>query len=254
MFFILSKVLDFLLMPLVWVFLVLLYAVFCKKPAKKRKAIYTGLLMLFFFSNSFIANKAFQAWEGEPLSLSSLKDYHTAIVLTGVAENRKGHTDRVFFGRGADRVLHTVQLYKLGKVEKILISGGSGALSGKRIAEADQLRLVFRYCGILDSDIILENQSRNTKESSRYTKSLIDSLGIPGEFLLVTSAFHMPRSMGCFEKAGIKVDAYPVDFYSNDRESNLETFIVPSVGALEKWTILIHEIIGYWVYKLMGYS
>lgn len=254
MFFILSKVLDFLLSPFLWVFIVFLYAFFGKRPARKKKALFAGLFLLFFFSNSFIANKAFHAWEGDPVSLSTLKDYNTAIVLTGVAEYRKGHADRVFFGKGADRVIHTVQLYKLGKVKKILISGGSGALSGEKIAEADQLKLVFRFCGVPDSDIILENQSRNTKESSRYTKSLIDSLRINGEFLVVTSAFHMPRSVGCFEKAGLKVDAYPVDFYSNDSEIDLEELIIPSVDAISKWTLLIHEIFGFWVYKVMGYS
>lgn len=254
MFFILSKVLDFLLSPFLWIFLILLYAFFCKRSVRKKRALLVGLLLLFFFSNSFIANKAFHAWEGDPVSLSTLKDYNTAIVLTGVASYRKGYADRIFFGKGADRVLHTVQLYKLAKVKKILISGGSGALSGEKIAEADQLKLVFRFCGVPDSDIILENKSRNTKESSRYTKSLIDSMGINGDFLLVTSAFHMPRSVGCFEKAGLNVDAYPVDFYSNDEENDLEEFIVPSVDAISKWTILIHEVFGYLVYKVMGYS
>lgn len=213
-----------------------------------------GLLLLFFFSNSFIANKVFHAWEEDPVSLSTLRNYNTAIVLTGVASYRKGHADRIFFGKGADRVIHTVQLYKLGKVKKILISGGSGALSGEKIAEANQLRLVFLFCGVPDSDIILENQSRNTKESSRFTKSLIDSLGINGEILLVTSAFHMPRSIGCFEKAGLKVDAYPVGFYSIDGEVDFEDLIIPSEDAINKWTILIHEIFGFWVYKVMGYS
>ncbi len=254
MFFILSKVLVFLLSPLLWIFLILLYAFFSKIPARKKMALPAGLLLLFFFSNGFIANKAFHAWEGDPTSLSTLKDYNTAIVLTGVTNYRKGFPDRIFFGKGADRVIHTVQLYKLGKVKKILISGGSSALSGERIAEADQLRLVFRFCGIPDADILLENQSRNTKESSRYTKSLIDSRGINGDFLLVTSAFHIPRSIGCFEKAGLKVEPYAVDFYSNDGDVQFEDFIVPTADAISKWTLLIHEVFGYWVYKIMGYS
>lgn len=254
MFFILSKLLDFLLSPLLWVFLLLLYALLSKTPSGRKRGLFAGLLLLFFFSNSIIANKVFHIWEGDPVSLSTLKNYNTAIVLTGVANYRKGHEDRVFFSKGADRVIHTIQLYKLGRVKKILISGGSGALTGDKIAEADQLRSVFLFCGVPDSDIILENQSRNTTESSRYTKSLIDSLGINGEFLLVTSAFHMPRSIGCFEKAGLKVGAYPVDFYSNDIELDFEDLIIPSEDAISKWTLLIHEILGYWIYKLMGYS
>ncbi|MDP2336726.1 MAG: YdcF family protein [Bacteroidota bacterium] len=254
MFFILSKVLDFLLLPLIWVILIFLYALFCKKPPRKKKTYIAGLLLLLFFSNGFIVNEAFLAWEDEPVQISELKNYETAIVLTGVASNRKGITDRVFFGKGADRVLHTVQLYKAGKIRRILISGGSGALVGEKIAEAGQLRKVFMYCGVPDTSIILEDRSRNTAESARYSKKLIDSLKLSGEFLLVTSAFHIPRSMGCFTKAGIEVKAYPVDFYSQDRDLDLETILLPSENALGKWAILLHEIVGYVVYKVMGYS
>ena len=70
----------------------------------------------------------------------------------------------------------------------------------------------------------------------------------------MTSAFHMPRSMGCFKKAGLKVDAYPVDFYTDGNEAGFQSFLIPSLDAIGKWTVLIHEVFGYWVYKIMGYS
>lgn len=254
MFFILSKVLDFMLSPLLWVILIFFYAFFCKKPTVKKKVFLTGITVLLFFSNSFIVNEAFLAWEDEPILISGLKKYETAIVLTGVASNRKGITDRVFFGQGADRVLHTVQLYKLGKIKKILISGGSSAVIGKSIPEARQLKKVFLYCGVSEIDIILEDRSRNTTESSYYSRKLIDSLNLGQEFLLITSAFHIPRSVGCFEKAGLNVQAYPVDFYAHDRSYNLLALLRPSESSLGKWSTLIHEIVGYIVYKLMGYS
>lgn len=254
MFFILSKVLDFLLSPFIWIILIFLYAYFCKKPARKKKTFLAGLIILLFFSNSFIANEAFFAWEGRPISVSELGNYETAIVLTGVASYRKGIKDRVFFGKGADRVLHAVQLYDARKIKRILISGGSGALIGEKISEARLLKKVFMYCGVSEKDIILEDRSRNTAESSRYTKKLTDSLKLNGEFLLITSAFHMPRSMGCFKKADMDVKAYSVDFYSNDRSFDLESILLPSLSALGKWSILIHEMVGYVVYKVMGYS
>ncbi|MDP3467548.1 MAG: YdcF family protein [Daejeonella sp.] len=254
MFFILSKTLDFLLSPLLWVILIFFSVFFCKKPSAKKKVFLTGIILLLFFSNSFIVNEAFLAWEDKPIQLSGLKKYETAIVLTGVASNRKGITDRVFFGKGADRVLHTVQLYKSGKIQRILISGGSGAVLGVKIAEAGELRKVFLYCGVPDSSIILEEKSRNTTESARFSKKVIDSLKLGKDFLLVTSSFHIPRSIGCFTKAGISVIAYPVDFYSRDRNLDLETILLPSESAIGQWAILMHEIVGYLFYKLMGYS
>ncbi len=254
MFFILSKVLDFLLSPLIWVILIFVYAWFAKDLLRKRKAILSGLLLLLFFSNNFIINEALLLWEGQPAAISSLPDYETAIVLTGVTSNRIGSTDRVYFGKGADRLLHTVQLYKAGKIKRILISGGSGALIGEKIPEAGQLKKVFIYCGVSGEDIILEDKSNNTVESARYSKRLTDSLGSGKEFLLITSAFHIPRAMGCFTKAGINVQAYPVDYYSVDRNFEPDNLLVPSEEALDKWSILIHELAGYVVYKLMGYS
>ncbi len=254
MFFILSKVLDFLLSPLIWIILILLYAFFTKKPVRKKKAFLTGLILLLFFSNNFIVNEAFLAWEGEPLPMGQLKNYETAIVLTGVASTRKGSRDRVYFGKGADRLLHTVQLYKAGKIKKILISGGSGSLIGERIPEAGQLKKVFIYCGVPDEAIILEDKSNNTVESARYSRKIIESIGPGKEYLLITSAFHIPRAMGCFEKAGLNVRAYPVDYYSNDRNFKLGTLLLPSEHALDEWSTLIHEIAGYVVYKVMGYS
>ena len=209
--------------------------------------------MLFFFGNSFIANQAMLLWEEDPVPIASLGTYNTAIVLTGIADQKRS-SDRVYFSKGADRLLHTVQLYKAGKVRKILISGGSGELIGKKISEADKLKGVFIYCGVNKADIILESKSRNTHESSLFTKKIIDGLGIKGNFLLVTSAFHMRRSLGCFTKAGIKTDIFPVDYYSSELESFNPMDMIPTEGPITNWSLLIHEITGYVVYKVMGYS
>ena len=183
----------------------------------------------------------------------SIPNYETAIVLSGVASTRDAAPDRVFFGKGADRVLHTVQLYKAGKIKRILISGGSGALLGKKVSEAGHLKKVFLFSGVPDSVIFLEDQSRNTVESARFSRKMIDSLQLGTRFLLVTSAFHMPRSIGCFQKAGVSAEGYTTDFYTGERSFGISD-LVPAEGALSVWSTLIHEICGYWVYKILGYS
>lgn len=249
MFFVLSKVLDFLLSPLVWIILTFIYALFFRK----RKAFGAGLLLLLIFSNPFLVNEALLAWERKPVTLSENKNYQTAIVLTGFTGVRKSTPGRVFFSKGADRLLHTVQLYKAGKINTILISGGSGSLTNRRISEASRVKRAFLYCGFPDSAIITEDRSVNTVENARLSRKLIDSLGLRGNFLLVTSAFHMRRAEGCFVKAGVNFDTYPVDFYSNERKYTPDVLLVPSEAALEKWSILIHEITGYLVYRIMGY-
>lgn len=219
-----------------------------------KRFFYTGFIILLIFTNPFLASEAFRAWEGEPVPMSSIGNYETAIVLSGVASTREDAPDRVFFVEGADRVIHTVQLYKAGKIKRILISGGSGALVGKKVPEASLLKKVFLFSGVPDSVIFIEDQSRNTVESARFSRKVVDSLHLGNRFLLVTSAFHMPRSLGCFQKAGVSVAGYPTDFYTGDRSYDFADLIIPAESALSSWSTLIHEICGYWVYRILGYS
>ncbi|MEJ7692832.1 YdcF family protein [Daejeonella sp.] len=250
MFFILSNVLDFLLSPLVWIIILFLAGFIVKQPVLKKRFIYSGIFLLFIFSNPFLAGEAFRAWEGEPKPLSSVGYYDTGIVLTGVAFSRSSAPDRVFFSKGADRVLHAVQLYKIGKIKKILITGGSGSLTKQNKSESSRLKEVMLFCGVPDSVITIEEKSRNTRESARYTKELTEQNG--SKFLLITSAFHIPRSLGCFRKVGMDVEGYGVDYYTGDRSVDFDS-LVPDGNAMHIWEILIHELAGYGIYKLMGY-
>ncbi|HXH99914.1 MAG TPA: YdcF family protein [Sphingobacteriaceae bacterium] len=255
MFFILSKTIYYVLMPQVWILLLLLYGIFTKDKKRRKKCLVATLVMFIIFSNSFLINEGLLWWEEKPVPIASLSESQTAIVLTGVANSQKSSNDRVYFGKVADRVLHTVQLYKAGKVNKILISGGSGSLTGSHISEADQLKKVFLYCGVLETDILLENKSRNTYESAQECKKLVYRLAIKQDILLITSAFHMKRSQGCFSKAGLRAEAFPVDYFTADRKNMLtpDRWLIPSSDAMSKWAMLMHEITGYVTYKLMGY-
>jgi uncharacterized SAM-binding protein YcdF (DUF218 family) len=252
MFFILAKTLFILFLPLLWITIFLIYSLFSGN--KKRKIIFfrIGLILLIFFSNSFIINEILSAWEINSIKISDVKKYDYGIVLTGVTNSRRTPRDRVNFDKGADRVLHTIQLYKLGKIKKIIISGGSGLLMGDSISEAEDLAKVFLLCGVPEQDLILEKKSINTRENALLTKKLIDQKNLKGNYLLITSAFHMRRSKLCFDKVGLKTDVFPVDFYSEQRRFSPD-ILLPNEYALSKWTILSHEILGIITYKVMGY-
>ncbi|MEJ7692854.1 YdcF family protein [Daejeonella sp.] len=199
-----------------------------------------------------MASEAFRTWEGDPQTLSSVDHYDIGIVLTGVTYTRSSAPDRVFFSKGADRILHSVQLYKAGKIKSILIAGGSGSLTKKKISEAKELRAVMLLCGVPNDVIHIEEKSRNTHESALYTKKLTDSLQVKSTMLLITSAFHIHRSLRCFRKLGMQVDGYGVDYYTGDRAIGFEDFI-PDVTAIYLWEVLIHELVGVGIYKFMNY-
>jgi uncharacterized SAM-binding protein YcdF (DUF218 family) len=211
-----------------------------------------GLIMIFFFGNGFIVTEATYLWQKRAIPIAGLPVYQTAIVLAGIVPYQEtALTDRVNISQGADRLLHPVQLYKIGKVQKILISGGSGTLVGDKSSEAIKLKRVLLYCGVREADIILEGSSRNTYESSVATKRLLDSMQYKGNLLLVTSASHMRRAEACFIKAGLKTDIFPVD-NATQGEFYLD-HMVPTELAMNSWTVLIREMIGFTVYKVMGY-
>jgi len=253
MFFILSKILYFLLAPLIWILIALFIALFTKKEKRRQRALLVATVLLLVFTNPFISNEAWLLWERGPKPIAEMPSYDAAIILTGLTELSKSPHDRVYTNKGADRVLHTIQLYKLGKCRNIIVSGGTGSLKERFAPEAVGLQKILLNAGVPDSAILLEDKSRNTYENAQFTKKLLDKHPDLQKLLLVTSAFHMRRSEACFQKAGVQADTYPADFYTYDRTWDLDKLIVPNEKVLFHWQKLIHEIAGYLIYKVVGY-
>jgi uncharacterized SAM-binding protein YcdF (DUF218 family) len=254
MFFILSKTLNYLTMITVWLTVLLLLYLFLKKPVWKKRCLWAFVIMFFFFSNAFIANEAMRAWELPATPFNQIgRKYTTGIVLTGVTLDAREPGDRVYFSRGADRVTHTVQLYKLGYIRHILISGGTGRLVAVRTPEADELKKAFLLMGVPEQDITLENQSRNTYESAVAVRKILGDFVQANDCLLITSAFHMRRSRACYVKAGMGMDTFTTDFYAHPRDFYIDGLIIPNLDAFVLWQKLIKEWVGFVAYKMAGY-
>lgn len=254
MFFLLSKILDFLLQPIIWILFLMAAGFLTQKLIRKKRLFIAAFSLLLFFSNPFIINEAWLAWEVPPVPVEDVPVYDAAIVLTGITSDVKSPHDRVYFNKGADRILHTLMLYKKGRFGKIIISGGSGSVRPRQATEAGELRNILLQAGVPDSSIILENKSRNTRENARFTADMLKTKPEMQKLLLVTSAFHMRRAAGCFEKAGLKPDLFPADYYSSDRQATPDAWLLPSEKALADWSRLIHEMVGFITYKVLGYS
>jgi uncharacterized SAM-binding protein YcdF (DUF218 family) len=131
---------------------------------------------------------------------------------------------------------------------RLMYSGGSANLvSGNDAREADYAAELFEGFGIAGTRLLMERRARNTVENAQFSKAL--AAPKPGErWLLVTSAFHMPRSIGLFRKAGFDVEAYPVDWRLSAREDLLTLSHVAGDGftrsdlAVREWMGLIY----YW--------
>ncbi len=253
MFFFLSKTIGYLSKPLVIITLLFLISLVVKSKVWKRRLFITALAMLLFCSNEFISNEVMRLWELPPTPFAEIKKtYEVGILLTGVTKSNFSPEDRVYFQRSSDRVMHTFQLYKLGYIRKILISGGSGTIL-KRSKEADELALVFHLMGVPREDLIIENQSDNTYQSAVAVKKMIGGIYQSSDCLLITSGYHMRRSRACFKKTGYNMDTFSVDFLSNKRAFTPDVLFIPKIESLSNWQVLTKEWAGMIAYKLAGY-
>lgn len=211
---------------------------------------------MWFFSNQFIANQAMLAWEPDFKTFEEIKTHDYGIVLTGVTNMSKTAYDRTFFNKGADRITHALQLYRMGKIKKILITGGQGLNPTNPQTEAELLQRFLIMAGVPKEDILIEDQAKNTAQNAQFTKDFFQKNGIPidQEFLLITSAFHMYRAKGCFDKVGLKTETFPTDYYSHDAKISFPSLVYPSPSSIDNWHKLVKEWTGITIYKLVGYT
>ncbi|WP_439882047.1 YdcF family protein [Pontibacter sp. MBLB2868] len=253
MFFLLSKTLHFLLMPYIWVLLLMFLALFLRSQKWRRISLISSLVILVVLSNPFLSNEAWRAWEVEPMPVKDVVDYDVAVILTGVTSYREDVPDRIHTSKGADRFLHPLMLYRMGKIKKFFVTGGSGYILKDRIPEADQIKKILVLAGVPATDIITESSSRNTRENAQHTADQLRNHPEWKKVLLVTSAFHMRRAAACFKKAGVKADSFTADFYGYERRFTPDELIIPNIAAFSSWHLLIHEVSGFLIYKLLGY-
>lgn len=252
MFFILSKILYFLISPIVWIFVFLLIALFLKK--QRRKMLIIATCLFFFFTNSFILEEVNRLWETPATHYKDLKTYDAGIVLGGMLDYDMTF-DRIQFQRGADRLFQAIELYKRGDIKKIFFVGGSGSIEFAGMREGMFVRRYLLTLGIPEKDIWIENESRNTRENAHNAVGMIkNNNSMAGKYLLITSAIHMRRALACFKVFGIDVSPYSVDRNASPvRRFTLGHLLVPNAGTLIWWDALIHEWIGITVYWIKGY-
>ena len=151
---------------------------------------------------------------------------------------------------GGDRFLEAAVLARRYPDAKIVVSGGTGTVILDGEGDAATAVRLFEALGIPRSRLILEPESRNTYENVENTRTLV-SPGPDDTWLLVTSAFHMPRSMGLFRKAGFPVIPWPVDYRTSGQEG-VGILRDNPLDALATTTMAIREWCGLIAYKFVG--
>jgi len=149
---------------------------------------------------------------------------------------------------GADRLFAAAALGRRYPNARIVFTGGSASLISGEAREADYASTLLETLGIAKERMIMERRSRNTFENAVFTKALV--MPKAGErWLLVTSAYHMPRSIGIFRKVDFPVEPYPVDWRVGDRVFSLDNL---SADGLRRTDIAVREWLGLLAYRLWG--
>ena len=177
------------------------------------------------------------------------------IVLGGAITTTRGMNST---NASAARMMDSAALALKYPNAKLVFTGGDASLVDENEpdearTEAEAARRFYLSLGIDPQRLVLEDKSRNTFENAIFTKPLINQK--PSErWLLITSAWHMPRSIGIFRKAGIDVVPYPVDFSTRGTPRDYRQLNRGFSHGLELTDSVVKEWIGLIAYRLAGYT
>lgn len=252
--FVLAKLLAFLTQPLAWVLTLLTLGLLLQRRWRR-----SGTALLW----SALAVLLLQGWEPLPDALLrrletqypapaqiDLQGYAGGVVLGGATESPyvwEGH-EQPALNEAAERMTAALPLLQRAPQLKLLYTGGVGTIVSTGLTEAELARRFYAQMGVDLQRVLLESASRTTHENA------VLSAAMPGvdktqPWLLLTSAWHMPRSMATFEKSGWTVTPWPTDY-----RAGLETpwTRYSLVRGAAKWNTALHELLGLWMYRLTG--
>ncbi|RUX74441.1 YdcF family protein [Mesorhizobium sp. M7A.F.Ca.US.006.04.2.1] len=254
MFFYLSKIFWFFIQPLNLAIFLLLAGLLAVTIGRRRLAA-AGSVLAFLIL-------ALSAWTSlGAMMLNPLEERFARPPLPekvdGIVVLGGGFEGAINLARGGyelnssgDRMVETAILARRFPTAKVVVSGGTGALFLDGEGDAATAPRLLTALGVAADRMILENKSRNTYENAVFTKELVTPK--PGEtWLLVTSAFHMPRAKALFDKAGFATVPWPVDYRTSGREG-VGLFRDNPADSLQATTMAIREWIGLFAYWLSG--
>ena len=170
------------------------------------------------------------------------------VVLGGAIDELAGEArGEVVLRDGGSRLTEAAALAKRFPEARLVYTGASGGLADVNSREAEEAKRLLVVLGVAPERIWLETNSRNTDENARFTAALLGP-DKAKRWWVVTSAYHMPRAMGLFRKAGFDATAYPVDFYTTDGKRDLLP-LGKAADGLRLTEIALHEgtgLLAYW--------
>ncbi|MEG6509771.1 YdcF family protein [Methyloligella sp. 2.7D] len=180
----------------------------------------------------------------------------TGFIVLGGSESRLVGEARhaPSLNEAGERLVEAAILARQFPDAKIAFSGGDAGIFYPAKSEASGAESLLTALGVSEDRLVLEANSRDTYENAVYLKQELTSLGLAGpdrRWVLITSAYHMPRAMGCFRQAGLDVEAWPVDYRTRGPQDLTRPFDKVSEG-LRRVDMASREWVGLFAYWLTG--
>ncbi|MGA8261111.1 MAG: YdcF family protein [Arenicellales bacterium] len=250
----LSKFIPMFVYPVGLAFCLLVIAALLMLTGKRRTAwvlVFAIVLLIFAAGNDYTSYKLIHGLESEypPMKVEDTPKADVIVVLGGGLSLPLPPRLYPELNGSSDRLLRALRLYRAGKADHILLSGGNVFPEPGLESESYYARGVLELWGVPESAVVLETKSRNTLQNAEYSAPILRQRQWR-KVLLVTSASHMHRAVMAFHRAGVNVIPVPVDYIAVKSSAPEALGWVPNVGALGGTTYAIHEYLGRLWYRL----
>lgn len=246
----LHKILPVFFSPILIGLLVAVVGAYCKN----RRLVLAACFSLYAVSTPIVAESFFKLieYQSSKASVHSIPKTDAIVVLSGMLNDVV--TDEgisVEWNDAVDRFFGGVALYSAGKANQLIFTAGHMPWSVSTRTEGDELKKLAVQYGVPANNIRLTSVVRNTADEAVEVKKILGTAA--PKVVLVTSAFHMGRAKALFERQGITVIPYCVDFRASPKKLTLMDFL-PDARSLPLVEIAIRELIGKGYYAIRDFS
>ncbi|MDR2693346.1 MAG: YdcF family protein [Chitinispirillales bacterium] len=214
-----------------------------------------GFALLLAFSLPVTAHFLMRGLEGRYEPRAEYEPASAVVLLGGFTRGRVPPRLYVETNIDANRAFGAMRVWKRGSASKIVLTGGllEWTTSGEVTEAGCMFDLLNEHFGVDSADVLFESMARNTRDNARYTREALTAAGLGLDIILVTSAYHMPRSVAVFEKAGFTVTPAPVGYFSDNNFSVKPLMWLPGTAPIFESSIALREYLGMTVYRALGW-
>ena len=247
-----------LLQPIFLCLILLLIAFAFRKKRVGQISFWLALVVLMVCGNQWVVEGLARRLEWRYLPANTVPLADCIVVLSGGILSRVPPRPTIELGDGGDRVIYGAFLYRAGKAPVVICTGDAATGDVRVRPESEDMAELLESLGVPKEAIVTETKAKNTHEHATQLYPVLREKGFK-RILLVTSALHMPRSMGVFKKLcpGILFVAAPTDFRVAEPVAapwyHGLTGLIPTPDHLSQFTYVLHEYLGITYYKLRGW-